>query len=395
MYVAKVKLEDVRGFHNARKVDLDLSRPDGDHAGWTVVTGPTGSGRSTFLRAIALAIAGPAEAPALAGEPETWVAQGKSRGGIEVDLVAGPDDQFARGFTPADGDKVLADLVLTPDGITAESNVGRNGLRKDNGTGWFCAAYGPYRRLTTRQGPKGKVAGLFEPELAVFPQAVPIALREKALAFVNDGLVPSQFTARWEGEELWIGQAPIRALGDGDKSLIALVLDLLRLLGGEAQTRTGVVLIDEVEAHLHLAWQQWIGGWLTRHFPRLQFIVSTNSPYVCQSADPRGLILLPPADAEMPAQVVEGDLYERVVHGSAEDVALSELFGLDSSYPPRARRLRQELVELEIKVLDGEADEVQRARYAELQELLVSSPAARASEIAARLQKDKARRGRP
>jgi hypothetical protein len=115
---------------------------------------------------------------------------------------------------------------------------------------------------------------------------------------------------------------------------------------------------------------------------------------VCQSADPRGLILLPPADAEMPAQVVEGDLYERVVHGSAEDVALSELFGLDSSYPPRARRLRQELVELEIKVLDGEADEVQRARYAELQELLVSSPAARASEIAARLQKDKARRGR-
>src|SRR5581483_7992490 len=151
---------------------------------------------------------------------------------------------------------------------------------------------------------------------------------------------------------------------------------------------------DEVEAHLHLSWQQWIGGWLTRHFPGLQFIVSSNSPYVCQAAHPRGLILLPGAQDEVPAQIIEGDLYERLVNGSAEDVALSEVFGLDSPYPPRARRLRQELVELEIKVLDGQADEVQRARYAELQELLVSSPAARASEIAARLQKDKARRGR-
>lgn len=394
MYVAKVKLENIRGFHDARKVDLDLSRPDGSYAGWTVVTGPTGSGRSTFLRAIALAIGGPAEAPALAGEAQTWVAQGKSRGGVEVDLVTGGDDQFARGFTPPEGENVFADLVFAEGGIAMESNVGRNGPWQENPSGWFCAAYGPYRRLTTRQGPKGKLAGLFEPELAVFPQAVPLALRDKALALVNDGLVPSEFTARWEGDELWIGASPIRALGDGYKSLVALALDLLRLMGGE-ETREGVVLIDEIEAHLQLNWQQWVGGWLTRHFPRLQFIVSTNSPYVCQAADPRGLILLPGADEELPAEVIEGDLYERVIHGSAEDVALSELFGLDSSYPPRARRLRQELVELEIKVLDGQADEVQRARYAELQELLVSSPAARASEIAARLQRDKARRGRP
>ncbi len=388
MYVAKVKLENIRGFHDARKVDLDLSRSDGSHAGWTVVTGPTGSGRSTFLRAVALAIAGPAEASSLAGEPQTWVAQGKSRGGIEVDLVAQADDELARGTTPPEDGKVFADLVITDDGI-----VGRRPWQ-DSSKGWFCAAYGPYRRLTTRHGPRGKLAGLFEPELAVFPQAVPISLRDKALVLVNDGLVPSELTARWDADELWIGETPIRALGDGYKSLIALVLDLLRLLDGEAETRTGVVLIDEIEAHLHLTWQQWIGGWLTRHFPRLQFIVSTNSPYVCQAADPRGLILLPPADEEVPAQIVEGDLFERVVNGSAEDVALSELFGLDSPYPPRARRLRQELVELEIKVLDGQADEVQRARYAELQELLVSSPAARAMEIAARLQKDKARRGR-
>jgi energy-coupling factor transporter ATP-binding protein EcfA2 len=393
MYVAKVKLENIRGFHDARKVDLDLSRPDGSYEGWTVVTGPTGSGRSTFLRAIALAIGGPSAAPALAGEPQTWVAQGKSQGGIEVDLVPDAQDQFVRGFAPPQ-ENIFADLVITAAGIAVESNVGRHGPWQDSPAGWFCAAYGPYRRLTTRQGPKGRLAGLFEPELAVFPQAVPLALRDKALSLINDGLVPSELSARWEGDELWVGDVPIRALGDGYKSLIALVLDLLRLVEPDPETGTGVVLIDEVEAHLHLSWQQWIGGWLTRHFPRIQFIVSTNSPYVCQSADPRGLILLPAAEAEAPAQIVDDDLYDRVVHGSGEDVALSELFGLDSPYPPRARRLRQELIELEIKVLDGQADEIQRARYAELQELLVSSPAARAMEIAARLQRDKARRGR-
>jgi energy-coupling factor transporter ATP-binding protein EcfA2 len=240
MYVAKVKLEDVRGFHDARKVDLDLSRPDGDHAGWTVVTGPTGSGRSTFLRAIALAIAGPAEAPALAGEPETWVAQGKSRGGIEVDLVAGPDDQFARGFTPADGDKVLADLVLTPDGITAESNVGRNGPWQGQRDGLVLRGLRALPSAHDAPRTQGQVSPGSSNRnwpCSLRPYRLPCARRHSRSS--TTGWCPASSPPGGKARSCGSGRPPIRALGDGDKSLIALVLDLLRLLGGEAQTRTG------------------------------------------------------------------------------------------------------------------------------------------------------------
>src|SRR5438132_1106565 len=55
----------------------------------------------------------------------------------------------------------------------------------------------------------------------------------------------------------------------------------------------GVVLIDEVDSHLHPEWQRQIGFWLKRHFPKMQFIVTTHSPLICQAADVKGLFHLP------------------------------------------------------------------------------------------------------
>ena len=64
--------------------------------------------------------------------------------------------------------------------------------------------------------------------------------------------------------------------------------------GAPVVTHRGVVLIDEVDVHLHVSWQRSIGFWLKKHFPNVQFIVTTHSPFVCQAADP-GRSLLPPA----------------------------------------------------------------------------------------------------
>ncbi len=47
----------------------------------------------------------------------------------------------------------------------------------------------------------------------------------------------------------------------------------------------GVVLIDEIDAHLHPSWQVDVGFWFTRYFPQLQFIVTTHSPLVCRAAE--------------------------------------------------------------------------------------------------------------
>jgi hypothetical protein len=380
VYVAKVKLENVRGFHDTRRVDLDLSRTDPDSfAGWTVLVGRNGSGKTTLLRAIALALAGPEAARNLAGEASSWVSAGKKRAGVELDLAGG----------------LYVGLTLSADGVEVESNISR--------ADFLCVGYGPYRRLgagtALPHGPVARLAGLFREDLSLAESAAWLVglrqteVRDVVLKVLQDGLLP-------EGAD----PAGLRLLGEGERTLAAMVVDLMRHMHQsygtlplhperKAVVAPAVVLIDEVEAHLHPLWQQRVGDWLKEHFPAVQFVVGTDSPLVCQSADPRGLIHLPPEDEPRAPYVVEDDLYRRVVFGSAEDVLLSDLFGVDSSFSQRARQLRQELVDLELMVLDGQASEVQVARYRELQEMLVSSPAARAREIEARLVREKARRG--
>jgi predicted ATP-binding protein involved in virulence len=94
-----------------------------------------------------------------------------------------------------------------------------------------------------------------------------------------------------DGRELWIDRGgnaiPVRQLSDGERGTLALVLDLTRRL---AQANPGladpaadagaVVLIDEIDLHLHPNWQRRIVHNLQAAFPRCQFIATTHSPQV-------------------------------------------------------------------------------------------------------------------
>ncbi len=89
----------------------------------------------------------------------------------------------------------------------------------------------------------------------------------------------------------------------------------------------GVVLIDEIDAHLHPAWQTRIGEWLTNAFPNLQFIVTTHSPFICRSCGDKGIIWqLLPNEGGKP---VTGELRDRLVYGNILDAFGTDLFGKD------------------------------------------------------------------
>ena len=84
------------------------------------------------------------------------------------------------------------------------------------------------------------------------------------------------------------GELPISLLSDGIRNMIGMIADIAfratKLnghLGAKAAEQTpGVVLIDEVDMHLHPSWQQTVLQSLTKAFPELQFIVTTHSPQV-------------------------------------------------------------------------------------------------------------------
>lgn len=103
-------------------------------------------------------------------------------------------------------------------------------------------------------------------------------------------------------DENWL---PLRNLSDGYRSIVYLTADIayraIKLnphLGERAVLETeGIVMIDEIDMHLHPKWQRHIVEDLKRTFPNIQFIVTTHSPFIVQSLKADEIIILDGEDA--------------------------------------------------------------------------------------------------
>ncbi|BAZ02338.1 SMC domain protein [Tolypothrix tenuis PCC 7101] len=167
---------------------------------------------------------------------------------------------------------------------------------------------------------------------------------------------PLRMTVRKQGEELIVNQ-----LSDGEKCLLAMVGDLARRLAianpglSEPLQGAGVVLIDEIELHLHPKWQREIIPALTRTFPNCQFIVTTHSPQVISQVKPEGIYILEKTDNGVIAKRPESsfgrdsnrileDLMDVPERPQEIKTSLLELFRLiDAGNLEDARKLRQQL----------------------------------------------------
>ena len=126
------------------------------------------------------------------------------------------------------------------------------------------------------------------PELRAIRQAVEAFMPE----FSNPRKShPAGIMVDWERDD---GVYPLRVeqLSDGYRIALVMVMDIAARMA-EANPEesnplavTGIVLIDEVELHLHPGWQQRVLLDLTRVFPNVQFIVSTHSPHVIATVRP-------------------------------------------------------------------------------------------------------------
>jgi energy-coupling factor transporter ATP-binding protein EcfA2 len=447
MHVAQLEISGVRGFHGARKVDLDFTRPDGSLAGWTVIAGRNGSGKSTLLQALAVVLAGP-RATAVIPRLNEWMSADTETTEISVTARVSDADsyeetlldlldphpkpwiRFNRPAGPVEQDPEFAEPEVTGRGIASFAVTSKSGSAAGRFHGWFYACYGPFRHLgdSGNWRPRRKSTAIPSQIASLFDESVTLAdavdwlieqhlyqleqrpgadnLIKVVMTLLEDRLLPDDFQiCKVDSDGLWVSREgsefPLREMSDGYRAITALMVDIIHRMHvayGELRIRyddgvptlpyPGVVLIDEVDTHLHVSWQKIIGSWFKEHFPQVQFIVTTHSPYICQSADPGGLVLLPGPGDPRSAHVISQDLYERVVYGSGDDAVLTELFGVSTPYSEQAVRLRRRLGDLELMILDGVASETEREEYRSLSGTLSSSLSTRAAEIAARLGHD-------
>lgn len=405
MYLKQIQLRNLRGFTDLR---FDLSRPGGKYAGWTVFTGDNGSGKSTLLKAIAVGLVGKDTARSLQPSFNRWIHDGA--GGEECSILlelvrTEGDDELAGGGAPPSG-SFPAKLLLANGGreTALQSDVPPRKPKKyqtpertiwaSGAPGWFSCGYGPFRRVfgASPEATRQMVAPMTERFVTMFQEAASLAevdqwlrqLKHKelenrdaereqlalVLELLRDDLMPNRITVdRVDSDGLWLrdGKGVPLAWGemsDGYRAAAALLADIVRHLigtygwedlvrrtaeGRPFIRRSGVVLIDEIDAHLHPAWQRQIGFWLKGHFPNIQFLVTTHSPIICQAADPNGLFVLPqPASGDAPRALTEEE--RRTIIASRPDtILLTSAFGLQNTRSPQAVAGRAQYARLQAK----------------------------------------------
>ena len=161
------------------------------------------------------------------------------------------------------------------------------------------------------------------------------------------------------------GTVPLSALSLGYQTTLTWITDLaLRLYerfptSSDPLSEPGIVLIDNIELHLHPRWQRRMMEDLSTCFPQIQFVATAHSPLVVQAAEGGNLAVLREVDGQVSIKMHS----ERVSEWRPDQILASDLFGV----PSRSRWIEM-LVEERNALLDKahrEPAEERRLRWLE------------------------------
>ena len=419
---------------NARAIKrLELKLEPEECAGWHVLLGENGSGKTTVVRALSLTLMGILNAHASRQDWSSWTSSNSGVMTVELSLRRHKEDELPLGSR---GHRFPSNAGMTMNPSMSGPSFSSSGSLADNGEeaqqprhwlpggGWFSASFGPFRRFSGgdpeqaklyRSYPRlaphlsalGEEAALSEslrwlPELMIEGSAGVDEDRQasarRTLEAVRDFLNSADLLSHGcriqevTTEQVFVvdgngTRVPIDEMSDGYRSVLCLTLELLRLMfdnfgpeagliaieGGKVHL-PGVVTIDEVDAHLHPAWQARIGEWFVERFPQTQFLVTTHSPIICRSASRGSIWLLPsPGTGEEPYRVTGAD-YDQLVDGNILDAFATDLFGKNVSRSKRSRAKLLRLAKLNRKRLSDALDPEEEDELKALQRTMVSDP---------------------
>ena len=407
MWIEELAIENIRCFESAK---LRFSR-HGQPCKWVTLLGENSGGKSTILQSIALLLAGPEGSQQLAPRPIGWLRDEEKVGKIGTRIHQGNQDPGQHGDTKVRkvfgysfnltgsrkltvNQKVYTEPTIVPIGQHVLTWLRENALNS-KGTGWFAVGYGAFRRLTRSSQiivPSLEPQARFTNFLSQFREDEALATFERWMVYLDyriakgkgdeaaqhqkqlgvdaiNQVLPRQVkfhSVSPEGRILFdVGGAVVQtiALSDGYRSVLALTGDLIwRLIQAFPGSKNplveeGVVLIDELDIHLHPKWQREIAGWLRSIFPNLQFIIATHSPLIAAGAGEDSLTLC----CQMVDGVSQVSEVENVAAKSVDAILQSPAFGLVSAFAPATQTKldRFDVLSRKAKRTSAEEDERQ------------------------------------
>ncbi len=312
MFLKYLHLTNVRCFAEA-EIDFDL--PGADNRKWTIIVGENGDGKTTILQSIALVMAGKDALKALLKDVDNWIRDGEDEAII------------AAGFETKSGKERNISLVLkrgdTPDDVierSKETAERLNAALKHGQRSWPVIAYGSARRQSLnpdavdegkRRYPQPRshtLARIFDPTVPLLPLESWVADVEKGDAkkytklvgdLIEEFLPEIKFQKITDDNRIMFetadGVVPLERLSSGHQSLNAFIGDLIYQVAFIFKDYTdplsvrGVLLVDSIALELHPKLQRRLVDFLTRRFPNLQLIVTTQSIIIAQQSPAEAL----------------------------------------------------------------------------------------------------------
>jgi putative AbiEii toxin of type IV toxin-antitoxin system len=425
-YFLSLSLENVRCF--GPKQTLDLSDGHGKPARWTIILGVNGTGKTTILQSLV--------GFELIRLPSTNSKGLEEFGARYFGLPTGTGASFRRSGLPSS--TLMETTIACSSQLTAspmqigyikcempadskmmhdERSFPRNILY----TPW-CCAYGAGRRVGVASLSEPGTGGDNDPTATLFSDRAELRNPEEwllqldyAAATVKPNGVRLRYHRRLEQvKELLLrvmlegeveairltvldsthptgraefktpyGWVPLRQLGYGYQALITWVTDLVSRMAErypdspDPLAEPAVVLVDEIDLHLHPVWQRKLMGFLTERFPNTQFIATAHSPLVAQAAADANLAVL---RREGDHVVIENDV-DDIRNWRIDQILTSDLFGLPTARPPQIEPLLLERKALLTKPKLTRADEKRlKELEAEIGELPTGETAQEAKE---------------
>jgi predicted ATP-binding protein involved in virulence len=313
MFLKKLSLTNFKCLSN---IELSFEKTRAENRKWTLILGENGTGKSNILKSIAMVTSGSSALGELLGNTDSWIKFNEKSCTIKAQYATQKGEERNVSLRINRGDNLSKIISNNKESLHLIDEAIENEDRN-----YFVVAYGASRRLSnevfsnfekSRNSRSINVRNLFDNAATLNPLTAWII--ELDYRSGNDGInlvkealkdfLPGIVFHSIDKEKKQVlfetvdGIIPLDQLSDGYQNMAAWIGDLLFRITETFKdykkplAARGLLLIDEVDLHLHPKWQRRLLDFIGNKLPNFQVVATTHSPLTAQQADTGELFAL-------------------------------------------------------------------------------------------------------